>query len=136
MSDVTSTNVDIAKRYIAALEAGVTGAALTDEFFAPDAQFIELPNRFTPNGVVRNVAEASEASERGKKAVPSQRYTIKTITAQDDRVAIEFEWTGTLGVPVGSLPVGGTIRAHIATVLELREGKIVRQRHYDCYEPF
>jgi ketosteroid isomerase-like protein len=28
------------------------------------------------------------------------------------------------------------MRAHIAAFLEFRDGKIVAQRNYDCYEPF
>jgi ketosteroid isomerase-like protein len=28
------------------------------------------------------------------------------------------------------------MRAHIAAFLEFRDGRIVAQRNYDCYEPF
>jgi len=38
--------------------------------------------------------------------------------------------------PFDSLPAGGTMRAHVAIFLEFRNGKIVAQRHYDCYEPW
>jgi hypothetical protein len=58
------------------------------------------------------------------------------MTAQDDRVVVEFEWIGTVAIPVGSIPAGGDMKAHIVTVLVIRDAKIVEQRHYDCYEPF
>jgi hypothetical protein len=40
-------------------------------------------------------------------------------------------------VPVGELPVGGELRAHLGIFLEFdAEGRIVSQRNYDCYEPW
>lgn len=53
-----------------------------------------------------------------------------------DTVILECLWVGTLGVPIGALGVGGEMRAHFAVFLEFRDGKIVRQRNYDCFEPF
>jgi len=46
------------------------------------------------------------------------------------------EQTGTLAVPFGSIPAGGEMRARFAIFLELRDGRIVRQRNYDCFDPF
>lgn len=37
--------------------------------------------------------------------------------------------------PFQSLPIGGQMRAHFATFLRFKHGKIVSQRNYDCYEP-
>ncbi|MEU5049278.1 hypothetical protein [Streptomyces sp. NPDC021096] len=54
--------------------------------------------------------------------------------AVGDQVALEVTWTGTLAVPLGDLPAGHVLRAHIAVFLEFREGKIRAQRNYDCYE--
>ncbi len=51
-------------------------------------------------------------------------------------VALEVLWTGTLAVALGTLPVGGQMRAHFAMFLEFRDGKIVAQRNYDCFEPW
>jgi len=51
-------------------------------------------------------------------------------------VAIELEWIGVLAIPIASIPAGGEMRAHFAIFLEFRDGKIVRQRNYDCFVPF
>lgn len=65
-----------------------------------------------------------------------QRYEVLNALASGDQVALEVRWTGTLAVPLGSLPAGGQMHATLAMFLEFRDGKIVRQRNYDCYEPW
>lgn len=41
-----------------------------------------------------------------------------------------------LAVPLGTLKGGSEMRAHFATLLEFRDGKIVAQRNYDCFDPW
>jgi len=126
-------NLGIARKYLQALERGETGAAL-GSFFAPDVVLEEFPNRLTPSGKKRDLAEALEGAERGKKVMSAQMYKIKNEIAENERVALEVEWVGTLAVPFGSIPAEGQRKAFFAVFLEFREGKIIRQRNYDCYE--
>ena len=46
-----------------------------------------------------------------------------------------MQWSGTLAVLVGMLGAGDQMRARFAVFLEFQDGKIVRQRNYDCFEP-
>jgi ketosteroid isomerase-like protein len=125
-------NLETAQNYLQALERGDTGATLA-KFFAPDVVLEEFPNLLTPHGQKRDLAAALEGAERGKKLMSRQMYKIKQELADDDRVALEVEWVGTLAVPFGSIPAGGQMRAFFAVFLEFREGKIIRQRNYDCF---
>ncbi|MFF2996857.1 hypothetical protein ACFVTC_20170 [Streptomyces sp. NPDC057950] len=50
-------------------------------------------------------------------------------------MALEVLRTGAFAAPLGDLPAGHVMRAHIATFLEFRDGLIVARRNYDCYEP-
>ena len=129
------SNETVARAYLAALEQGDVGESLR-RFLAPDFEQVEFPNALNPRGQRSDLASAIERSLRGKQIMRSQRYAISNVVANGDHVAVELEWTGVLGVPVGSLPAGGEMRAHFAIVLELRDGKIVRQRNYDCFVPF
>jgi len=43
---------------------------------------------------------------------------------------------GTLAIFIGNLPAGGEMTAYFAQLFESRDGKIYRQRNYDCFEPF
>ncbi len=47
---------------------------------------------------------------------------------------VEVTWSGTPAVALGDLAAGPVVRAHIAAFLEFRDGKIIAQRNYDCYE--
>jgi len=46
------------------------------------------------------------------------------------------QWTGTLAVALGTLAPDAEMRARFAVFIDLRDGKIVRQRNYDCFEAF
>jgi ketosteroid isomerase-like protein len=123
------------KEYLAAIEAGATGASLA-VFFTPDVMQEEFPNRLVPGGARRDLAALLDAAERGQKVLRAQRYEILSALERGDTVALEVQWTGALAVPVGSLAAGGEMRARFAVFFELRDGKIARQRNYDCFEPF
>lgn len=126
-------NLEIARRYVQAIERGATGAELR-EFFAQDVVFEVFPNRLQPKGDRQDMDAALEGAERGKKTMARQIYKIMHEMADGDRVAMEVEWLGTLAVPFGSIPAGGQMKAYFAVFLEIREGRIVCQRNYDCFE--
>ncbi|MFI2721007.1 nuclear transport factor 2 family protein [Streptomyces collinus] len=93
------------------------------------------PTRF-PAGVVRDLAETLAASAQARTLLTAQHYEVVNAVASCDQVALEVTWSDTPASGFGHLPAGHVIRAHIAAFLEFRDGKIVAQRNYDCYEPF
>lgn len=124
----TQDNLTLACRYLTALEAGVTGPRLA-EFFAPEVVQEEFPNRLTPNGAKRDLAGLLAGAEQGQKALTQQSFEIRRALASGDQVALEVLWTSTLAA-------GDEMRAHFAVFLDFRDGKIVAQRNYDCFEPW
>ena len=115
------SNLDVVRRYLAAIEAGATGDALA-AFFTPDVVQEEFPNRLVPGGATRDLG--------------ALRYEILNAVERGPAIALEVRWTGVLAVPLGSLPAGGEMRARFAVFIELADGKIRRQRNYDCFEPW
>ena len=75
-------------------------------------------------------------AEQGQKLLRQQRYEIRSEVAQESRVAVEAVWNAVLAVPFGTLPAGGSMKAHFAMFFELTEGRISVQRNYDCFEPW
>lgn len=132
---VPSDNLGHAGSYLDAISRGVTGEALA-AFFTPDVLQKEFPNRLVPQGAQRDLAAILEAAERGQKVMSAQRYELVHAVASGNDVALEVRWTGTLAVAFGSVPAGGELRARFAVFLEFRDGKIVRQRNYDCFDPW
>lgn len=127
------TNLERARRYLRAIE---TRDGSVQTFFSPDVIQQEFPNRLVPGGATRDRAALLEAAERGKRAMRSEHYEIVRGIEQGDEVALEVIWTGTLAVSFGSLPVGGTMRAHFGVFLTFRDGLIISQRNYDCFDPW
>ena len=127
-----TTNVERAKAFLQAIEARED---LTP-FLAPDVIQHELPNRFIPSGATRDLTGILAACERGQRAMVGERFEVVRVIAQGDDVALEVVWTGTLAVPIGALPAGGTMRAQFGMFMTFRDGRIVSQRNYDCFDPF
>ncbi len=128
-------NLQIALEYLTAIENGATGDAI-GRFFAPEAVHLEFPNRLNPEGSINGLGEILDAAERGQQAVAGQRYEIRNAVVEGERVALQLLWTGRLKKTLGTLPIGGELRAHFAVFLEFRDGKIVTQHNYDCFEEF
>lgn len=128
-----SENLAIARRYLQALESAA-GADEIAQFFAAEVILEIFPSIYFPNGSRSDLSAIRVSAERGKKVMSSQSYVVKNAIASADQVALEVDWTGSLAVPFQNIPAGGQMRAHFAMFLQFKDGKIVSQRNYDCYE--
>jgi ketosteroid isomerase-like protein len=131
---MTPELLQLAREYLEAL--GRTDELGGLRFFADDVVQVEFPNRLVPNGATRDLAGLRDAAQRGRKVMTAQRFEVVNAIASADQVAVEAIWTGTLAVPLGSIPAGGPMRARFAIFLTYRDGKIVRQHNYDCFDPW
>jgi ketosteroid isomerase-like protein len=133
-------NLERARQYLAAIEAShspdTSAAGEPFAFLTADVQQIEYPNQFVPKGAERDLAAMTAAGERGRRVIRSERYAVRTALAHGSEVALEVLWTGTLAVAVGSLAAGAEMRARFGVFLTFRDGRIVSQRNYDCFDPF
>lgn len=135
MTMTTTDNLAIARRYLEALESGAEGGALA-EFFTKDVVQEEFPNRLSPIGAHRELADVLDASRKGKQTLRAQKYDIRNSIVDGDSVALEVFWSGYLAVPVDTLPADSEMRAHLSIWLEFRDGQICRQHNYECFDPW
>ena len=135
MTMAATDNLEIARRYLEAIESGADGAALAD-FFTRDVIQEEFPNRLAPIGAHRNLKAILDASRLGRQTLRAQKFEILNSIVEGDRVALEVYWSGRLAVPVDTLPADSEIRAHFSMWLEFKDGKIARQHNYDCFDPW
>lgn len=124
-----------AKAFVAAIEADAPWDVIAG-FYAPDIVQEEFPNRLLPNGAARDLAALADANAKGRHVLASQRYEVLNALGAGDTVVLEAKWSGTLAVDIGALKAGDVMRARFAQIFEFRDGLIVRQRNYDCFEPF
>lgn len=117
----------IAKELIAAIERG--DRAALDRLLAGDVVQTELPNQLLPEGAVRDKKAILDAFERGAALMKTQRYEITGAVAQGDRAAVEVDWRA-------ETTAGKAFRARFAFFFEVKDGKVVAQRNYDCFDPF
>ena len=127
--------LEVAKQYLSRLSDGA-GPEELDSFFAPDAIQEEFPNRLRPNGAAGNLPAMKEARARGLALLKAERFELVNAVAGDDQVAMEVIWTGTVRDAAGPFAPGQALRARFALFMEFRDGRIVRQRNYDCFDPW
>jgi ketosteroid isomerase-like protein len=133
---VPAVNIlEIAKQYLSRLSDGA-GPEELDSFFAPDVIQEEFPNRLRPNGASGNLQAMKEARARGLALLKAERFELVNAVASDDEVAMEVIWTGTVRNAAGPFAAGQALRARFALFMEFRDGRIIRQRNYDCFDPW
>jgi len=118
----------------AAISAGATGNELA-AYFHPDAEQIEYPSVMRPHGHRRDLAEMRHGAEVGARIVSDQRYEVHTMVEDGDRVAVQFTWTATVTADLGAVRAGTRLVSHVAAFYIFRDGLVLEQSSYDCYEP-
>jgi ketosteroid isomerase-like protein len=126
--------LDTVRRYLKTIEDGTFADIAV--MFTPDMVVEQLPNRIYPQGFRGTLSQMADGFERGRKLLSHQTYEIKNALVRDNSVAVEVFWTGTLALSFGNLTAGSKMRAHSAMFFEFKDGKIARQRNYDCFEPW
>lgn len=137
MSATTHAN-DLEASTRAFLVAITTGASASEiaSFYDPQIIQHEFPNALVPRGAKRDLSALLAAHAAGAKAMASQTIDIVRIVVQGNVVIVEALWTGTLAVTFATLQPGDVMRARFAQFFEYRDGLILHQRNYDCFEPW
>lgn len=116
---------DVVLDYLRAIESHDLERVAT--FLHADVQVVEHPNKLNPTGATYDRAALRAAGERGARLLASERYEVRALTCEGERVVAQIAWTGTLHD-------GRSMRAQICSVIELRDGLVYRQEQYDCFE--
>lgn len=135
MATTLTKNEQIVIDYLKMVEQR-TSAEELDRFYHEDVQQIEYPNAIVKNTAIRSLQDLKAASERGKKILIKEVYEVQHLYSSGDNVILEAIWKGTLSIPLGNIPAGGEMTAYFAQFFQFKDGKIYRQRNYDCFEPF
>jgi ketosteroid isomerase-like protein len=127
--------LEIARRYLARLSEGA-GPDELEAFFAPDVVQEEFPNRLLPNGETRDLQALKDGRARGLALLKSESFEVTHALEANGHVALEVIWRAVIRGAAGPFAAGQELRARFAVFMDFRDGKIVRQRNYDCFDPW
>lgn len=127
-------NMEVVRTYLGAVERLDVEAAAA--CLDPVIEQVERPNRLYKDGQVRGFEQVMRDLPRAAQVLQRQRYDVATVFASGEQVVVEARWEGIVNVPLGRLMPGDAMVAHIAMIFTVKDGKIVRQVNYDCYEDF
>lgn len=125
-TSTSASALDVVTGYFAAL--GRRDVAAAAEFLDP-----EVVEEITGVGIFRGPAEVRAFFEGLMAAVPDCEMIMERTTAEDDRVAVQWRLQGTFnGGPLfnGVQPTGGRLELRGCDVIEVRDGRIVRNTAY------
>jgi ketosteroid isomerase-like protein len=118
----------------------VTDLSSAHEDLAPllaaEFRVTEHPNSISPNGAVRDRDATIAGFIAGKNLLREQSFDVHEVVVAGDRAAVRLTWRGVVGVDAGPLTAGQELVAEIASFLTVRDGQVVIQETFDCYEPF
>lgn len=127
------SHLETARAYLQTIEKMGECTEL-EQFLAPNIVQIEYPNKITPQTATRDLATMLAGCEQGKAILAAQSYDIQATYEVGDMVILEVAWSGTLKISVGDLDIGDKMTASFAVFLRFKDGKIVEQRNYDCFD--
>lgn len=106
------------------------GLEWVETCYAPNAEWIELPQPATPSGRHGDRAYLGQVARRILALFPDRQLEILNLVAQGDQVVLELDWRGTAAATVGDITAGALIRLRVATFLTFVDGMIVKQVDY------
>ena len=127
--------LQIIKEFIAALEAREPFEELK-RFYHKEVVQTEFPNGLAKHTISRNLADLEAASLRNRQVLQKEFYEVVKEYVAGNTVVLEVVWRGILGMPMAKMKAGTELKGYFVQVFEFKEGKIYRQRNYDCFEPF
>ena len=128
--------LDVIREYFLLLERLVSDAAALEDCLHPEFKQREFPNTLNPRGQESDRADALRRAALAKNILSEQSFRIMNAVESAEQIVVEALWTGRMAVDAGPLKAGQELQAHFCIVCEFKEGKIYRQRNYDCFEPF
>ena len=127
--------LQLAKDFISAVENRKSFDEIS-KFYHPDVIQIEYPNSVAKNIKIRTLQDLKNAAEQGRQSVREEHYEIMSSYVCNNTVIVEVIWKATLAIGKGKMPVSNRLKAYFAQFFEFKDGKIFRQRNYDCFENF
>lgn len=134
-SEEEERNLNLARRYVEMVNNPATTVEDLKACFDESVIWQEMPNRFAPAGRKSDYKIILASWNKGREYLPQQTYNLRRAIASGDTVVLEIDWTGIVERALPPFAAGTRLSAQIAVFLRFRDGKIVGQTDYPCYDP-
>jgi ketosteroid isomerase-like protein len=128
--------LDLIKRYFNCLERLPIERTDFESFLHPEIEQHEFPNLLNRRGQKSDFPDVLRRAAVAKTILSSQTYEINNSIESGNQLVIEATWTGKMAKETGPLKMGQELKAYFCIVCEFKDGKIYRQRNYDCFDEF
>ena len=125
----------LVEQYIGLLNSQTSTLEELESFLDGEIVWREMPNRFAPAGRTSGYEVILATWKKGREFLPHQEYTLRRVIVSGDTAALEIGWRGVLSKPLAGLTAGTELSGHVATFIQFRNGKIISQTDYPCYDP-
>ena len=129
------TLIQFANHYIEFCNAPGSTAQGLKEFYDEAVEWQEMPHRFAPTGQIRNFASLQVAFTKGRELTAQQSYVLDDVVVSDNAAALQISWGMTFAQALGDMAAGAKLSGKLAIFFRLKDGKIIRQTDYLCYDP-
>ncbi|MBA9088143.1 ketosteroid isomerase-like protein [Fontibacillus solani] len=128
--------LETVKRFFELIEAFSISESDFKPLLHPEIEQTEFPNFITPGVVVSNYEVLMQRIPNGKKLLKEQKYDIQRVYEAGETLITEVIWTAEVGADAGVFKTGQRLKAFFCCLFDFKDGKIYRQRNYDCFERF
>lgn len=128
--------LETVKRFFELIETFSISEADFKPLLHPEIVQTEFPNFITPGVVVCNFEVLMQRIPNGKKLLKEQMYDIQRVYEAGETLITEVIWTAEVGADVSVFKTGQRLKAYFCCLFDFKDGKIYRQRNYDCFERF
>lgn len=126
------THIITIKRYFEILEQG--SAEELEQVLATDFIQIEWPNLLTIKRTTRNLQQAMESVEAGRRLLVWQSYEPLFQFSEEENCFLKAHWKAEVALTSGPFQKGQVLEGNFAIWLKFREDRIYYQENFDCFE--
>lgn len=131
-----SKQKQIIETYLQLLSDFVIEREEFEKVFHPSIEQIEYPNALTKSVTISDFEILLQRMPAGKNLLKKQSMRIRNYIETGETAVVEADWEATVRTDLGPFKADQNLKAYFCMIFEFKEGKIFRQKNYDCFEPF
>ncbi|MCB2378563.1 nuclear transport factor 2 family protein [Hymenobacter sp. BT635] len=123
--------------FLSLSESLETDPAAYAQVLHPEVEQIEYPNLLHKEIQRRSFTDILDNLRAGRELLLNPHFELHRAHAcGDGTMVVEAHWHATLANDIGPLVRGQVLAAQFCMIFELKDGKIIQQRTYNCFDPF